>query len=114
MFKDYVRDDLAGYSYNMKYPPNVEKYGTIFGGYSTASREVLFHDFAVFCYDLRFKYNDKYYYCVNCYDYVADCDENFNEEYQRFEDANQYIEQFEINGRKLIDMIDELEEVEQI
>ena len=114
MYKDYVRDDLAGYPYNMKYPPNVEEYGTVFGGYLTAAHEAMFHDFAVFCYDLQYKYKGKYYYCVNCYDYVADCDDHFTVEYQQFEDANQYIEQFEIDGRKLIDIIDELEEVEPI
>ena len=112
--EEYIGEDLFGYWYNKKYPPNVEKYGSKYNGYSTDARDVLFQDFAVYGYDLQFKYKGKYYYCVSCGNYVADCDDHFTVEYQRFEDANQYIEQFEIDGRKLIDIIDELEEVEPV
>ena len=114
MKRDYLARDLAGYWYNMKYPPNVEKYGTKYNGYSSDARDVLFQDFAVYGYDLQFKYKGEVYYCLTEPEYVAACDSKFNEEYQRFDDANQYIEQFEIDGRKLIDIIDELDEVEPI
>ena len=112
--KEYIGEDLFGYWYNKKYPPNVEKYGSKYNGYSTDARDVLFQYFAVYGYDLQFKYKGKYYYCVTGKGHVASCDNQFTIEYQQFEDANQYIEQFEINGRKLIDIIDELEEVEPV
>lgn len=112
MGRDDIGTDQFGYVYNKKYPPNKEKYGTTNNGYSTDSRETLFHDFAVFGYDLQYKYKGKYYYCLTEPDYVAACDSRFTDEYQKFEDGNQYIEQFEIDGHKLIDIIDELEEVE--
>lgn len=101
-----------GYPYNKKYPPCWEKYGWKYSGYKTDARETLFHNFAVQRYDLQFSYKGKFYYCLSDSEYVASCDSHFTEEYQRFDNANQYIEEFEIDGHKLIDLIDELEDVE--
>ena len=43
---------------------------------------------------------------------AAVCDDHFTKQYEVFPDPNTLIEQYEIGGRKLIDIIDELEEVE--
>lgn len=32
---DYIKDDLAGYPFNAKYPPNYEKNGGLYHGYKT-------------------------------------------------------------------------------
>ena len=112
MKQDYISKDLSGYAFNAKYPPDNERYGNRFGGYSNDTRETLFHYFAVLGYDLEFHYNGKAYYCLSEPDYVALCDSQFNIEYQRFADANAFIEQFELEGKRLIDIIDELENVE--
>lgn len=112
MSKNYIGKDLFGYPYNMKYPPNPTQYGDKYGGYPTDRHQVLFHDFAVQGYDLQYKYKGQTFYCLSEKDYVAACDSSFRKESQVFENANQYIEQFEIDGHKLIDIIDELEEVE--
>lgn len=45
-------------------------------------------------------------------DHVVRCDEAFGNEFERFPSANAMIEQFEIDGKKLLDIIGELEDVE--
>lgn len=34
---DYIKDDLAGYPFNAKYPPNYERYGGLYHGYKNNS-----------------------------------------------------------------------------
>ena len=106
--------NLAGYPFNKKYPPKDMRIGAKRGGYETWNRWILFYDFAVQGYDLYFKYKGKEYHFLSEPDYVAYCDDHYTEEYQRFPDGNVLIEQFEIDGKKLIDIIDELEDVEPI
>ncbi|MCD8296198.1 MAG: hypothetical protein LUC88_01340 [Prevotella sp.] len=106
--------DLNGDPMNAKYPPNIEKYGYTFNGYPNGNYETFFYDFAVQLYDLRFSYKGKNYYALSEKDYVALCDDNFTEEYEVFPHANAFIENFKIDGRPLIDLIDELEDVEQV
>ena len=108
--KDYIKYDLAGYPFNLKYPPTDGPCH----GYNTYTEETLFYDFAVQGYDLKFKYQGKEYYFVTCPDYVAQCDKAFNIEYQRFTDANTAIEEFEIDGKKLITLIPDLTDVEAV
>lgn len=112
MKQDYIAKDLAGRLYNAKYPPDVERYGNKYGGYVSDAQETLFHYFAVFGYDLEFHYNGKAYYCLSEPNYIALCDEQFNIEYQRFTDAIDFLEHFEIEGHKLLEIIDQLENVE--
>ena len=107
-----IEKDLFGYPFNAKYPPCPEKYGNRYHGYATDARETLFYNFAVQGYDLRFRYHGKWYYFMSEADHVARCDEAFWNEYERFPSANAMIEQFEIDGKKLLDIIDELEDVE--
>lgn len=106
--------DLAGCPFNRKYPPNIEKYGNRHDGYESLNKKILFYEFAVQNYDLHFKYRGRDYHFVTGKDHVALCDEHYTKEYKCFPDANTMIEQFEIDGKKLIDIIDELEDVEQV
>lgn len=108
---DVVGYDLCGYPYNKKYPPDKKRYPHD-DGYSSPQRATLFYDFAVQGYDLWFIYHGKSYYCLYEPSYVALCDSHFREEYQRFENGNVFIETFEIEGHKLIDIIDDLEYVD--
>ncbi len=109
---DYIALDLCGYRYNSKYPPNEDKYGTHYRGYKNNAEEVLFYDFAVQFYDVSFKYDGKSYYLLTDEDHVAVCDEHFTKEYEIFSNANELIEQFKIDGKTLLSLIDQLEDVE--
>ena len=62
---DYIKDDLAGYPYNSKYPPNYEQNGGLYHGYKNNSEETFFYDFAVQRYDLRFSYKGVEYYFLS-------------------------------------------------
>lgn len=112
--KDYVMKDLAGYWFNAKYPPNYELNGRLYNGYRNGVEETLFYDFAVQGYDLYFTYKGKPYHFLSEQDYVAYCDEKYTTEYQRFSDGNAALEQFTIDGKSIIELIDELKDVEPI
>lgn len=108
----YIGKDLLGFRFNAAYPPNPARFGTTYGGYSNNARQVLFYDFAVQGYDVEFRYNGKKYYILFEPDHSALCDENYNIEYQTFINPVELIENLSIDGKKLIDIIDELENVE--
>ena len=55
---------------------------------------------------------DKEYYVLNEFNYVALCDDHFTEEYEVYANEMDFIENFKIDGKPLIDLIDELEYVE--
>ena len=112
--KDYAMKDLAGSGFNAKYPPNYELNGRLYNGYKNGVEETLFFDFAVQGYDLYFTYKGKAYHFLSEEDYVAYCDEKYTTEYQRFSDGNAALEQFEIDGKSIIELIDELKDVEPI
>ena len=109
---DYIALDLCGYRYNKKYPPNKERFGESYGGYKNNAEEVLFYDFAVQFYDVSFKYKGKSYYLLSDNDHVAVCDSHFSEEFETFKDAVELIENYHIDGRSLLELIDSLEDVE--
>ena len=70
------------------------------------------HDFAVQFYDVSFKYKGKSYYLLSDNDHVAVCDSHFSEEFETFKDAVELIENYHIDGRSLLELIDSLEDVE--
>lgn len=112
--KDYVINDLAGYSFNGKYPPDYKLNGGLYHGYKNGKEETLFYDFAVLGYDLKFVYKGESYYFLSEENYVARCNDHFTEEFERYSDGNAALEQFCIDGKSLIHLIDELEEVEAV
>ena len=110
--EEYIGRDLFGYPFNKKYPPDTKKYGRDSSGYRTPQQETFFHDFAVLNYDVRFKYKGVDYYVIIRPEYCARTDETLRIEYEKFKDANSLIEQLMVDGVKLIDFMDEIEEVE--
>ena len=95
-----------------KYNCNKEKYGCLYHGYKDTFTETLLYDFGVQNYDLYFKYNGKEYYVLNEFNYVALCDEHFNKEFEVYSNEMDFIENFKIKGKPLIELIDKLEEIE--
>lgn len=47
-------------------------------------------------------------------DAVYESDEHFTAQYQKFEDGNDYIEHYFFEGKPLIEIIDELEDVDPV
>ena len=84
----------------------------MFEGYKNKAEGVLFYDFGVQNYDVSFKYKGKGYYLLTEPDHVAVCDDHFTEEYEVYTDAMDLIENFKINGKPLIDLMDEIEEID--
>ena len=74
--------------------------------------ETFFYDFAVQRYDLRFSYKGVDYYFLSEQDYAAQCEEHFTNEIRRFKDGNAVLEEFEIDGKKLIELIPLIEDCE--
>ena len=107
----YVSYDLLGSPFNSEFPPDFKLYGNSHRGYANDNRAVLFNDFAIEHYDVQFRFNDKWYYLLFDKDHAARCDENFNEEFEVFRDPNTLIKNLVIDGHRLIDVIDELEDI---
>jgi len=117
MAKDYIKYTQEGYPYNGMYPPDFNKLvnpNKGYEGYESYNRGVLLYDFAVQNYDLQFSYCDRYFYFKVCKDYVALSDDTFTKELVKFENAMDAILNFEIEGNKLIDIIDKLKNVEPV
>lgn len=112
MSYDYIKKDLAGYPFNMKYPPNRELNGSLYHGYRNNTEETFFYDFAVQRYDLRFILHGKEFYFLSCEDHAALCNETFQNEIRIFRDGNAVLEEFMVDGKRLIDLIPEVEEIE--
>ena len=110
-----VGRDLMGYPYNIKYPPMIAKYGDKYLGYPTWNQEVLFFEHAVQGYDVTFVYHGVKYFLMSDPEYHCTCEDMHftpSDKSQYFPNGNALIEQLEIEGHKLIEIIDELEEVE--
>lgn len=108
-----LEEKMYGYPYNKKYPPNKTLY-PVYGGYETPEEEAFFNDFAVLGYDIKFQYRGVQYYCLYEPDHTALCDSHFSEEYQVFSDGNDLIEHLILEGKTLISVIHELENVEPV
>lgn len=113
MNKSYIFYDLAGYPFNSKYPPKgTPTNGNLYHGYDTAAQECLLYDFAVLGYDLMVKYHGQCYYFMTDDDCVWLSDSSFCAMKQRYENGNDALEQFMIEGKPLICIVDELEDYE--
>lgn len=112
MWKDIVGHDLFGYPYNKKYPANMGDDAFPYNGYATPNRETFFYSFAVQGYDVEYTYNGKKYYVMFEPEAVYETDDQFNAKLQKFADGNDYIENYLVDGHRLIDIIDDLEDVE--
>ena len=63
---------------------------------------------------MRFVYEGNEYYFLSTDNYVAQCDEKFTNELQRYVDGNDVLERFTIKGVRLLDLIPFLTDVEAI
>lgn len=100
--------------YNIKYPPNYEKYGTEHEGYRTWKEEELFFLFAVQGNDMHIEHNGKDYHFLSTSEFVAESDDHYTKVYKKYKNANELIENFEIEGRKLVDIVNDLDFIEWI
>ena len=110
-----VGKDLLGYPYNIKYPPTPEKFGNTYHGYQNWNREVFFYEFAVQGYDVTFAYKGTKFFLIADAEHYCTCDDMHfspSENSIFFANGNELIEQLDIDGHKLIDIIDDLEDVE--
>jgi len=110
-----VGRDLMGNPYNIKYPPMIAKYGDKYLGYPTWNQEVFFFEHAVQGYDVTFMYHGVKYFLMADPEYHCTCEDMHftpSDKSQYFANGNELIEQLEIEGHKLIEIMDELEEVE--
>ena len=114
VFKPHLALDENGCPYNCKYPPNKEKCGDMYEGYKNWAEEVLFHRFGVLCYDVCFVYKNKEYHLLKEHNYAAVCDDHYTKEYEIYADEMALIENFKINGKPLIELIDEIEEIDSV
>ena len=110
----YIGHDLFGYPFNSEFPPNIDLYGDGYAGYKNTASQVLFYDFAVQMYDVRFKYHGNMYFLMYTPEYAALCDEKFTNEIEIFATPNDLIKNLVIEGRKLLEIIDEIEEIEPV
>ncbi|MBQ0056608.1 MAG: hypothetical protein KBT20_03025 [Bacteroidales bacterium] len=111
MRSDYIGTDSAGYPYNRKYPPYKN---SLYHGYKNDVEETFFYDFAVQNYSVTFVYKEKRYYLMTNNDYVFESDASLQVELQKFEDGNSALEQFLIDGKRLIDLLGEIIDCEPL
>lgn len=114
MNRSYIINDVNGNPINEKYPPNREKYGEMYEGYKNWAEEVLFHRFGILCYDVCFSYKNKEYHLLKEYNYAAVCDEHYTEEYEIYADEMALIENFKIDGKPLIELINDIKEIDSV
>ena len=98
----YIKKDSLGFPFNSIYPPTGNSEGGLYHGYRNNTEETFFYDFAVQRYDLRFVYEGNEYYFLSTDNYVAQCDEKFTNELQRYVDGNDVLERFTIKGVRLL------------
>lgn len=112
MEREYILTDSEGYPYNSEFKPDFVKHGDKYHGYKTNNQEAIFYYFAVLGYDLQFEFNGTTYYFLSTEDYVARTDGNFSQDLQVFADANEMIKTFDIDGKPLVSIIDDLKKVD--
>lgn len=111
--RKYVSYNLAGYPYNCKYPPDTQRFGFAHDGYANVAEGVLFYDFAVMGYDVKFSYKGRKYYLLNDGE-ASLSDYKFTERIKTFEDPMELIENLDIEGQPLISILDQIEDIEPI
>lgn len=78
----------------------------------TNNQEAIFYYFAVLGYDLQFEFNGTTYYFLSAEEYAACTDNNFSQNLEVFANANEMVKTFEIDGKPLVSIIDNLTKVD--
>lgn len=112
MGRKYILTDSEGFPYNSEFKPDFEKYGDKYHGYQTNNQEAIFYYFAVLGYDLQFEFNGTTHYFLSTENYVARTDDKFSQELEVFADANKMVKTFEVDGKPLVSIIDDLKNVD--
>lgn len=109
--REWVGYDLFGYPFNKKYPPNKKLYGQSFEGYPNKALGILLYDFAVQGYDVELSYKGKTYYFMDAGEGVV-TDSHFSERKKVFDSPMALIENFKIDGKTLLELAPEIEDIE--
>lgn len=108
---DFVGFDLFGNEYNCKYPPASDRFSNEFGGYSTPNQETFFYDFCILQYGVVFSFEDQLYEAEFTDDGPI-LTNRFTQEVQGpFDDAVKLLENSDVKGKKMINILDELENI---
>jgi hypothetical protein len=110
-YADYIGYDLGGYAYNKKYPPNTSAYGTHNGGYPTDNQEAFFYDLAVNLFGIKFTYGGTHYLIPSDGEDWILIDEDNNQKSDPYDNPIELIENAKVKGNRLIDIIDDLQDI---
>ncbi len=110
-WSEFVAYDLFGNEYNCKYPPNKNLYGLDFEGYATPNQLTFFYDFCINQYGVAFYYEGNDYEAAFTDNGPILSNHTTGDIQGPFEDAVNLIECSILNGKTLISVIDELENV---
>ena len=111
--REYFGYDLFGFPFNKKYPPNKEKYGDDFYGYPTKGEGILLYDFCIMGYDVEFSYNGETFYLLNTGEGIVS-DSNFTQRKEVFDNPMALVENFKIDGKTLLELAPEIEDIEPV
>lgn len=111
--RDYVGYDLFGFPFNKRYPPDKKTYGEVFYGYPTKGEGVLLYDYCIMGYDVEFSYNGKRYFLLNTGEGILS-DSHFTERRQVFDSPMALVENFQIDGKTLLELTPEIEDIEPV
>ncbi|MDE6231550.1 MAG: hypothetical protein K2M37_08030 [Muribaculaceae bacterium] len=111
--REWVGYDICGYPFNSKYPPNKKRYGQTFEGYPNKALGVLLYDFAVQGYDVELSYNGKTYYFMDAGDGVV-TDSHFSDRKEVYDSPMALVENFKIDGKTLLELAPEIEDIEPV
>lgn len=111
--RNYVGYDLFGYPFNKKYPPDKTRYGQAYEGYANKTLGVLLYDFCVMGYDVELSFKGKNYYFMDVGEGVV-TDSHFTERKEVFDNPMALVENFKIDGKTLLELALEIEDIEPV
>ncbi len=110
-FADYVGFDLGGFMYNKKYPPNERVNGSHHHGYATDNQECFLYDVALYLYGIKFTYKGKHYWIPSDGEAWVLINEDDNTQSEPYDNPLDLIENAMIDGKHIIDILDEFEDL---
>lgn len=111
--RNYVGYDLCGYPYNKKYPPNKKRYGQSYEGYPNKALGVLLYDYCVMGYDVELSYKGKSYFLMDDGEGVVS-NSNYTERREVYDSPMALVENFKINGKTLLELSPEIEDIDPV